>query len=103
MRKAMIKVEEIRPFPKNGAKQMFAAYDTLSIYAVADTRAEAINKARADARDEEAQFETAVISTPLAYYIEANGWDGNSDSFEVVNGEIVNPEHRGQPIDPLSP
>lgn len=89
----------------------YAAYDSMAIYAIGQSRDKAIAKARDDARDDEAQFETAIISIPLAYYIEANGWDGNSQSFDVHHGEIRHPRFRGrpcrdgmnQPIDPTDP
>lgn len=89
----------------------YAAYDSMAIYAIGQSEDEAIAKARHDAKDDEAQFETAIISTPLAYYIEANGWDGMSDSFDVHGPEIRHPRHLGkpcrdgmdQPIDPTDP
>lgn len=67
----------------------FAAYDSLSIYAVADSAEAAIAKARDDARNDEAQFQTAEISDELAAEIERDGWDGNRRAFDVVAGKIV--------------
>ena len=67
----------------------FAAYDASSIYAVAETAEQAISKARDDARDDEAEFETARISDSLASWIEKNGWNGHTRSFDVRNGEII--------------
>lgn len=67
----------------------FAAYDDLSIYAVADSAEAAIAKARDDARDPEAQFRTARVSEELCAKIERDGWDGNRRAFDVRDGWIV--------------
>lgn len=67
----------------------FAAYDDLAIYALGDSPEEAIQNARDDAREPEAEFSTALISDELAAWIEENGWDGKSRSFEIENGFIV--------------
>lgn len=67
----------------------FAAYDHNSIYALGITPESAIQNARNAARDPEAQFQTAPISEALADWIDANGWDGMSRSFEVRDGMIV--------------
>ena len=66
----------------------FAAYD-LSIYAIGGTADEAIETARRDAREPEANFSTAEISAELAAWIDENGWDGMNRSFEVRRGVIV--------------
>ena len=72
----------------------FAAYDANSIYAVADSPEAAIAKARDDARDDEAQFETARISDALAAWIDERGWNGHHDSFTVRHGEIIDTTNR---------
>ena len=61
----------------------FAAYDGLSIYAVADTAEAAIAKARRDTMEPDAEFDTAPITDEFAAWIEDNGWDGIHRSFEV--------------------
>ncbi len=66
----------------------FAAYDDLSIYAVADTGEVAIATARADTNEPDAMFKTAEISDELAVQIERDGWNGNRQSFEVRHGAI---------------
>lgn len=68
--------------------QKFAAYDDLSIYAIADSPEAAIAQARADAGDPEARFSTAKCSNELAAYIEKYGWNGNRESFTVSFNEI---------------
>lgn len=65
-----------------------AAYDDLSIYAIADTAQGAIERARSDANDPGAAFMAAPISDAFAARIERDGWDGKSQSFEVVNGQL---------------
>jgi hypothetical protein len=60
----------------------YAAYDDLSIYAVAETAEAAVAKARAETRDD-ATFSTAPISDELADWIEENGWHGPTRTFEI--------------------
>lgn len=67
----------------------FAAYDASSIYAVADTADAAIAKARHDAREPAANFETAPITDEFAAWIDENGWDGMHRSFELRDGALV--------------
>lgn len=68
----------------------FAAYDDLSIYAVADTEEAAIAKAREDSGEPSAQFSTAPISDDLAAQIERDGWNGTLRSFSVgADGYII--------------
>jgi hypothetical protein len=67
----------------------FAAYDDLSIYAIASSPEQAIAKARTEAMDPTAQFETAMIDDVLAAWIEENGWNGKHRSFEVRQGVIL--------------
>jgi hypothetical protein len=69
--------------PNRRATQFFAAYDDLSIYAVSRTAIGAVRKARRDAMDPTAQFRTAPISRDLAKQIERDGWNGNTNSFDV--------------------
>jgi hypothetical protein len=78
-----------RGFHQNGIYEgnetmtAYAAYDDLSIYAVASTRTAAIQKARDDAKEPEAKFKTAQVSDEFAAQIERDGWDGNRQSFEI--------------------
>jgi hypothetical protein len=72
----------------------YAAYDYVSIYAVAETPEAAIAKARHDAQEPEAQFSTAKVSDELAEQIERDGWYGNSRSFDIQNGFIVDTTDR---------
>jgi hypothetical protein len=67
----------------------YAAYDDLSIYAVHDTAAGALAKAKSDAGDPDATFQVAPISDDLATWISRNGWNGNRRRFEVRDGYIV--------------
>lgn len=69
---------------------MFAAYDDSSIYAIGRTAKSAIRKARAEAREPNAEFLTARVSIELAKQIERDGWDGMHRSFELdAQGFIV--------------
>lgn len=68
---------------------LYAAYDDLSIYAIGKTPEEAIHKARNDAGDPDAEFDTAYIGDDLAAWIERNGWNGNHRSFAIRNGRII--------------
>jgi len=70
-------------------KNFFAAYDNNSIYAVAETADAAIDLARRDARDPDAKFSTAKISAALAEQINRDGWNGNIQSFRLVDGYII--------------
>lgn len=70
-------------------KTMYAAYDDLSIYAIAESPEAAIEKARDDARDDAAMFQTAICPAGLADRINQHGWSGWANSFDVVNGIIV--------------
>lgn len=67
----------------------FAAYDANSIYAMPDTAEAAIDKARDDARDDTAKFDTARISDELAAWIDENGWNAMRRSFDIIDGYIV--------------
>jgi hypothetical protein len=67
----------------------FAAYDSASIYAISDTPESAIAKAREDAGDSTAEFETAPIGAELAAWIDENGWNGAHRSFRLAYGRIV--------------
>jgi hypothetical protein len=68
----------------------FAAYDDLSIYAIADTAADAIGKARNQMRNDSADFRIAQVSDDLAARIECDGWDGSRQIFKIdEDGFIV--------------
>ena len=67
----------------------FAAYDDFSIYAVADTADRAIENARCEAGDQEAQFSTAQVTDDLASQIDRDGWNGHRQSFRVDGGFII--------------
>ncbi len=67
----------------------FAAYDDLSIYAVADTAADAIAKARHEVRDDSTDFRIAQITDDLAARIERDGWDGSRQTFEIDNNGFI--------------
>ena len=67
----------------------FAAYDDFSIYALGDTPEAAIAKARSDANDPTAFFKTDRISDDLAAFIDAEGWNGVLESFDVIDGVIA--------------
>ena len=67
----------------------FAAYTDASIFAVADSADAAITKAREDAGDPTAEFQTARIGDEFAATIEDRGFHPNWHSFDIVNGEIV--------------
>lgn len=67
----------------------FAAYDNFAIYAVGDTRKEAVQNARDDAGDPDSEFSTAPVSDSLAAQIERHGWDGHRQSFDIRDDEIV--------------
>jgi len=67
----------------------YAAYDSRSIYAIGETPDLAIVRARIETRDPDAGFLTAKINEDLAAEIEANGWNGFSQSFDVIDGHIV--------------
>ena len=67
----------------------YAAYDHSAIYAIGDTPEAAIAKARNDARDDEAIFETAKIGDADALEIEDGGFNGHYDGFDVKDGWIV--------------
>jgi hypothetical protein len=67
----------------------FAAHDTVSVYAVGDTPAQAIANARNAARDPDAQFDTAQITAELAAWIDAHGWNGHAESFAVRDGWLT--------------
>jgi hypothetical protein len=67
----------------------FAAYDNLSIYAVADTAADAIPKARHEVCDDSAEFRIAQVSDDLAARIERDGWDGSRQTFDIDNNGFI--------------
>lgn len=67
----------------------YAAYDEYSIYAIGDTAEAAIAKARDDAREPEAEFETAKITDEFAAWIEENGWDPHRCGFDLQDGFVV--------------
>jgi hypothetical protein len=67
----------------------FAAYDSLAIYAIADTAEAAIAQARADTMEPEAQFKVAKISNSLATWIDENGWNAKARSFGLRDGYVV--------------
>lgn len=64
----------------------FAAYDQNSIYGIGTSPAAAIEDARANGG---ANCETAAISEAMFFDIRTNGWDGMRQSFDVINGQIV--------------
>jgi hypothetical protein len=66
---------------EQAAMTKYAAYDDLAIYAIGDTPEAAIEKARDDAREPEARFETAPIRAAFAAYIEEHGWGGSLRTF----------------------
>ncbi len=72
----------------------YAAHDKFSIYAIGETPEAAIAQARDDARDDSAQFDTAIVSDKLAAKIMRDGWDGNRNSFDVRHGEIFDTTDR---------
>jgi hypothetical protein len=61
----------------------FAAYDNLSIYAVAETPEDAIERGRVNTMHRNAQFKTAPISDALANHIALEGWNGRYRTFEI--------------------
>lgn len=67
----------------------FAAYDHNSIYALGHTPEVAARNACNATRDDTALFEIAPIDEGMAAWIDENGWDGMSRSFEVRDGTIV--------------
>jgi hypothetical protein len=67
----------------------YAAHDSVSVYAIGLTPEDAINTAREDAQAPEAQFQTARVSTELARWIEAHGWDAMRESFTVCDGVLT--------------
>lgn len=74
----------------------FAAYDDNSIYALGDTPEQAIQTARDDAKEPEAQFKTAPIREELAAKIDRDGWNGYTNSFEIdrATGYIIDTTNR---------
>jgi hypothetical protein len=69
--------------------QFFAAYDDVSIYATGTTEIEAVENARREVQDADAEFQTAPISAAFAAYIEAEGWDSWGRRFALVGGYLV--------------
>lgn len=68
----------------------YAAYDHHSIYAIADSPELAVQKARTDAREPEATFQTAPIRDGLAAAIEDAGWNPFIETFALdSNGFII--------------
>lgn len=67
----------------------YAAHDDHSIYAIGDSSDEAVQNARDNAGDPDAEFDTTRIGDDLAARIERDGWNGNRQSFDIRNGEIV--------------
>ena len=67
----------------------YAAHDSASVYAIGPTPEDAISNAREDAQAPGAHFQTARVSTELALWIEAHGWDGNCESFTVCDGVLT--------------
>ena len=67
----------------------YAAYDAASVYAIGTTPDAAIETARTEAREPNAQFETAQITAELAAWIDANGWDGHRETLDVRNGWLT--------------
>jgi hypothetical protein len=66
----------------------FAAHDGHTICAIGATELDALAKAARDI-DATRVFEVARISDALADWIEENGWNGNTRSFDVRDGAIV--------------
>lgn len=73
---------------------IFAAYDDLSIYALGHSPESAIRRARREARTPTATFQTARVSPELAAQILRDGWNGMSQSFDVVDGWIIDTTRR---------
>lgn len=67
----------------------YAAYDEVSIYALGHTPKAAIQNARNEAREPDAEFQTAEIDEDLAAWIDENGWNGKNRSFELRDGIVV--------------
>lgn len=68
----------------------YAAYDATAIYAIGDSPEQAIQKARDDAREPEAQFKAAPIRDGLAAAIEDAGWNPHLETFGLdEHGYII--------------
>jgi hypothetical protein len=67
----------------------YAAYDDNSIYAIGDSPEQAIQKARDDAQEPDAQFKTAPIRDGLAGAIEDAGWNPHLESFALDDGGFI--------------
>jgi len=67
----------------------FSAHDDFSIYAVAETAEAAIAAAIKYSGAPDTMFATAKIGAELAAQIDRDGWDGNRQSFRIVDGYIV--------------
>ena len=68
----------------------YAAYDHFSIYGVGDTGYESIQAAMEGCgAEEDPSLEVSPIEEGFAKDIEDNGFDPNSQSFDMVDGVIV--------------
>jgi hypothetical protein len=70
-------------------KTFFAAYDAAAVYAIGPTPEDAISIAREDAQAPDGKFETAQITRELAAWIDEHGWDGMSESFDLIDGWLI--------------
>ena len=66
----------------------YAAYDDIAIYGVGETEFEALQSAQ-DGGAEDGSFELSPIEEGFAKDIEDNGFDPTSQSFDMVDGVIV--------------
>lgn len=67
----------------------YAAYDDMAIYAIGDSPESAIQKARDDAREPEAEFKTAPVREGLASAIEDAGWNPHLESFALDSDGLI--------------
>lgn len=66
----------------------YAAHDAFTIYGVGETRRAALAEGRKWVDDPNTRLKTARVSDELALDIDILGWDGDRQSFKIVNGEI---------------
>jgi len=75
--------------PAPDANTYFAAYDDCAVYACDPTEEGALAESRLFLGDDTAPLQVARVTPELAAWIEVNGWDGASETFQVHDGWIV--------------
>jgi hypothetical protein len=71
------------------APVFFVAYDDAAVYAVDTSEDGAVAESRLFVGNDDAQFKTARITGELAAWIDTYGWNGTSDTLDVVDGWLI--------------